>query len=73
MPVVGVGWPIRIVLKHGYGGNIWVILIHGVRHINLAELLSQCNVLLRRHLLITKKDHFMSDQGVIDRFGTVTR
>ena len=73
MPVVGVGRAIRVVLKHGNGGNVRVVLIHRVRHINLAELLSQGNVLLRRHFLITKKDHFMAHQGVIDRFCTVTR
>ena len=43
-----------------------MVLIHGVRHINFAEVFGQFDVLCWRHVLISKKNDLMGHQCVVN-------
>ena len=71
MPVIGIGRPVGIVLEHGNGRNFWVVLIDGVRHVNVTEVLGQLDVLLRRHLLIPEKDDLVCHECIVNSLCTI--
>ena len=73
MPVVGVGWVVCVVFEHGNRRNRRMILVDWMRHIDLAKVPSECNVLLRSHRLISKKDDLVCHERVIDRLRVLAR
>ena len=62
MPVIGVGRTIDIIFEHGNGRDFWMVLIDRMWHVNLAKVLGELDMLLRRHLLISKKDNLVCDE-----------
>lgn len=50
-----------------------MILVDWMRHIDLAKVTSERNVLLRSHRLISEKDDLVCHERVIDRLRVLAR